>query len=34
MTTNRPRLKSSLPKRATWLDVPDSAEGDARRHTA
>ena len=26
MSTNRPRLKSSLPKRATWLDVPDSAE--------
>lgn len=22
MTTNRPRLKSSLPKRATWLDAP------------
>ncbi len=28
MTTNRPRLKSTLPKRATWLDAPDGAAGD------
>jgi sodium-dependent dicarboxylate transporter 2/3/5 len=27
MSTNRPRLKSSLPKRATWLDAPDGADG-------
>jgi sodium-dependent dicarboxylate transporter 2/3/5 len=31
MTTNRPRLKSSLPKRATWLDdpAPDGHDGPA-----
>ncbi len=29
MSTNRPRLKSSLPKRATWLDAPDGADGRA-----
>ncbi len=27
MSTNRPRLKSSLPKRATWLDAPDGTSG-------
>jgi sodium-dependent dicarboxylate transporter 2/3/5 len=29
MTTNRPRLKSSLPKRATWLDTPDGGSDGA-----
>jgi sodium-dependent dicarboxylate transporter 2/3/5 len=28
MTTNRPRLKSSLPKRATWLDAAEPARTD------
>jgi sodium-dependent dicarboxylate transporter 2/3/5 len=28
MTTNRPRLKSSLPKRATWLDVAEPGHGE------
>lgn len=35
MTTNRPRLKSSLPKRATWLDIPESdGSGTARSGAA
>jgi solute carrier family 13 (sodium-dependent dicarboxylate transporter), member 2/3/5 len=29
MSTNRPRLKSSLPKRATWLDTPDGDDDGA-----
>ena len=28
MTTNRPRLKSSLPKRAAWLDTAEPAHDD------
>lgn len=34
MTTNRPRLKSSLPKRANWLEPPETAPDERSRAPA